>query len=283
MSFVDIGQAVWQDLVVDSAPMQRLWTDQDILRVLGDWGWAPEGSEVIRTEDYRAVFRPESFGREASVPWIESARPAAEITTEVNVLARERGIDEVVWNVYPTTTPSNLADHLLGLGGTVRDEGGLMSLRVPDDGVLDVGPTDGVVVHPVDDVPRLTDYRRIQSTVYEQPMASEEDIATEAERFNATNTGGGRFVAYVDDKPAGTGAIAVRTDGSASLFGAATYPELRGHGAYRAILAARTRWARQNDVPILLVSGRLATSAAIMERVGFTMHGYTRAIVAPTR
>jgi predicted acetyltransferase len=70
---------------------------------------------------------------------------------------------------------------------------------------------------------------------------------------------------------------------AASLFGAATYQHLRGRGAYRATLAARTRWARDDDIPVLLVSGRLATSAPIMNRVGFTLHGYTQSIATPTR
>jgi GNAT superfamily N-acetyltransferase len=261
----------------------RQWTDADILRALGDWGWAPEGSEVIETAEYRVVFRPASFDRETYVPWVESVRSAAEITNEVHALARERGIGEVIWNVYPTTTPSDLCDHLLALGGSIRDEGGLMSFRVPDDGRLDVGSTEGVIVRPVGDVHGLTDYRRIVSTVYEQPLASAEEIAAEAEGIRADDPGGCRFVAYIDDQAAGSGAIAVRDDGAASMFGAATYPRLRGRGAYRAILAARTRWASQHGVPVLLVSGRLATSAPIMERLGFTLHGYTRSIAVPTR
>jgi GNAT superfamily N-acetyltransferase len=260
----------------------RSWTDEDILRALGEWGWAPDGSEVIETADYRVVFRPASFDGVTSVERAFSTRPAAEIAGEVHSLARVRGIGEVIWNLYPTTTPADLADHLLALGGTIRDEGGLMSLRVPDDGRLDVGPTEGVVVHPVADVHGLTDYRRIVSRVYEQPLATAEEIAAEAEQITANDAAGSRFVAYVDDQPAGSGAIAVRDDGSASLFGAATYPELRGRGAYRAILAARTRWAQQHGVPVLLVSGRLATSAPIMGRVGFTLHGYTRSIAVPT-
>lgn len=267
---------------MDSAST-RQWTDEDILRALGDWGWAPNGSEVIETEDYRVVFWPASFDRQTIVPWVESTRSAVEIAREVHALARERDIGEVTWNIYPTTTPSDLPDHLLALGGRIRDEGGLMSLRVPDDGYLDVGPTEGVVVRPVGDAGGLTDYRRIVSTVYEQPMATAEEITAEAERITPNDPGGCRFVAYVDDRPAGSGAIAVRQDGSASLFGAATYPELRGRGAYRAILAARTSWAAQHGVPVLLVSGRLATSAPIMERAGLTLHGYTRSIAVPTR
>jgi hypothetical protein len=261
----------------------RQWTDEAILEALGDWGWAPDGSEVIETGEYRLVFMPASFDHETSVRWVRSERSAAEIVTEVNSLARDRGVGEVTWSVYPTTTPSDLADHLLSLGGTVRDEGGLMSLRVPDDGKLDVGPTEAVIVRPVSDVHGLTAYRRIVSTVFSQPLASDADIAAEADGIVPNDSSGCRFVAYVDGEPAGSGAVVVRDDGAGSLFGAATYSHLRGRGAYRAILAARTRWARQHDVPVLLVSGRLTTSAPIMERVGFTLHGYTQSIAVPTQ
>lgn len=238
---------------------------------------------MIQAEDYRAVFMPPGFGRQADVQSVASARPATEITDEVHALARMRDIDEVMWNVYPTTTPTDLTDQLLALGGTVREEGVLMSLRVPADGVLEVGRTDDVAVHPVDDVHRLTHYRRIQSTMFEQPMPSADDIAAEAAQLDADDAGGGRFVGYVDDVPAGTGAIAVRQDGCASLFGAATYPEFGSRGVYRAILAARTRWARQHDIPVLLVRGRLGTSAPILERLGLTVHGYAQGIAVPTR
>ena len=125
----------------------RQWTDEDIQRALGAWDWAPDGSEVIETAEYRVVFRPATFDRETSVPWVDSARRAVEIAHEVLLLARERGF---------------------------------------------------------------------------------------------------------------------------------------GRGTYRAIQADRTRWARQQGVQVLLVSGRLATSAPIMERLGSTLHGLTRSIAVPT-
>lgn len=253
---------------------QQQWTDDRILRALGEWGWAPDGTQIIDTDDYRLLLRPAEFGDDAHVPRIESERPAANLVAEINRTARESGYSEVVWSIYPTTRPTGLTDTLLGLGGRVLDQGALLSLHVPTDGNIDVGPTPGVSVRRVRDLAGLTDYRRIISTVYDQPLPDATAIADEAAGI-ADDHAGCRFVAYIDDEPAGSGAIAVRHDGSASLFGAATYPAYRRRGAYRAILAARTQWAAENGVPILLVSGRLSTSAPIMLRVGFTDRGRT--------
>ena len=258
------------------------WTDARILDALGEWGWGPPGSEVINTDEYRVVFLPEEYGHRATVPRIDSDRPGTMIIREVAQLASTRGYGEISWSIYPTTRPESLGDDLVALGGTVIDEGALMSLRVPDSGLLEVGPTPGVEVRRVREINGLTDYRRIISTVYEQPLPSAAEIVEESRGIPQDKLGC-RFVAYIDGEPVGTGAIAIRADGSASLFGAATYQEFRGRGAYRAILAARTRWASEKDVPVLLVSGRLTTSAPIMKRVGFTHHGYTRNISLSTR
>lgn len=254
-----------------------MWTEQDILRALGEWIWEPAGTEVIATEDYRAQFLPDEYGRKASVPVIHSDRPASDLINEVNQLAAERGYPEVVWGIFPTTTPPSLGEELMARGGTIDDEGALLSLHVPHDGILDVGRTDGVEVRRVRDVDGLTYYRRITSTVYNQPMLSESEIAAEAEQIPHDDMGC-RFVGYLDGQPAGTGATAIRENGAASLFGAATYPEFRGRGVYRTIMAERVRWAAEKSVPILLASARLATSAPIMQRLGFTQHGSTRSI-----
>ncbi len=267
---------------VESASRQRPWTDPEILRALGEWEWAPEGTEVIDNGDFRLQFRPDRHGRAATVSRVESDRSAEAVVAEVNDLARARSFDEVSWNLYPTSRPRSLRDVLLEAGAVVRDEGAVMSLRVPPEGLLDVGPIDGVVVRPVLDVHGLTDYRRIISQVYEQRLPSPEEITEEAAGI-PQDLRGRRFVAYLGDEPVGSGAIAIRADGSASLFGAATYPEFRRRGAYRAIMAARVRWAWQHAVPVLLVSGRLSTSAPIMRRIGFTHHGYTCTLALRTR
>lgn len=256
------------------------WSEARIRQALSDWAWAPAGTDVIETDDYRLLLRPEGFGHDAHVARVSSCRPAHDLIDEISRAAADRGYAEVVWSIYPTTAPPSLTDSLLQSGGTVTDEGALMSLAVPADGRLDVGRTAGVRVRTVTDAETLTHYRQIISTVYDQPLPSPERIADEAAGI-ADDHRGCRFVAYLDDQPVGTGAIAIRSDGSASLFGAATYAACRGRGAYRAILAARTKWAAEHAVPILLVSGRLATSAPIMQRVGFVPRGRTCNIRRP--
>lgn len=99
------------------------WTDEAILRALGDWGWAPDGTEVIDTEDYRVVFLPEGYDHRANVPRVDSDRPGPMIIREINDLAAAHGYNEVLWSIYPTTAPRSDAVVDLGLSGGVDPAG----------------------------------------------------------------------------------------------------------------------------------------------------------------
>lgn len=59
----------------------------------------------------------------------------------------------------------------------------------------------------------------------------------------------------------------------ARLYGAASRPEVRGTGAYRAVLDARLRLARDHGATLALVEGRVATSGPILRRYGFAAFG----------
>jgi hypothetical protein len=251
------------------------WDEQAILRAFELWLWCPNGSEVIDAPEYRLAFWPPGFGGAAHVERIETERTADELTDEINGLVRSRGVTDVLWNVSPHTRPAGLAARLLELGATVRSESGLLSRSVPGNGHLDVGPTPGVTIHRVTDIERLTDFRRISATVFAQPLPDDDAIAAEAVSLDP-DSDGCRFVAYVDGTPAGTGAIGIGDHGGAYLYGAATLPALRHRGAHRAVLAARARWAYDHGAPIMLVKGRLSTSAPTLLRAGFTLHGHQR-------
>jgi GNAT superfamily N-acetyltransferase len=79
------------------------------------------------------------------------------------------------------------------------------------------------------------------------------------------------FLAWLDDQPAGGGAMYIH-EGVAEFGGASTRPELRRHGVQTALLVARLQAARQQgcDLAVVVVSpGHESQRNA--ERVGFRM------------
>ena len=123
--------------------------------------------------------------------------------------------------------------------------------------------------------------RRVESyddflTLLELELSSENwtDEARERQRADAPHSyeirrkrPGGDWLAYIDDRPvAAGGAIAC----SAGLFlsGAATHPDARGRGCYRALIRARWDEAVRLGTPALVVHAQ-ETSRPILESVGF--------------
>lgn len=89
-------------------------------------------------------------------------------------------------------------------------------------------------------------------------------------RLRAAVESGARalFLARWQDQPAGAAAL-VRWPESVYLTGAVTLPDFRGRGVYRATVAARLAMARRDGVALATTHARCATSAPILERLGF--------------
>jgi GNAT superfamily N-acetyltransferase len=102
-----------------------------------------------------------------------------------------------------------------------------------------------------------------------------EDFVRDVGRVSAGAHGTHAFIAELDGRPVGTGALAIH-DGIALLAGASTIPSARKQGAQKALLEARLRFAADNG-------GDLATMSALpgsasqrnAERQGFRI-AYTR-------
>jgi hypothetical protein len=95
----------------------------------------------------------------------------------------------------------------------------------------------------------------------EQLLArADDDLAEEGER-------GATYLAWVEGKPAAR-AYAAYTDHGLVLFGGASLPELRGRGAYRALVRARWEDAVARGTPALVTHAG-AMSRPILRRLGF--------------
>jgi hypothetical protein len=66
------------------------------------------------------------------------------------------------------------------------------------------------------------------------------------------------------------------------LWGGATHSDVRGRGAYRAVLAERLRRARAAGATLGLSLGRVETSAPILRGLGFTRYGEAREVLLDT-
>lgn len=76
------------------------------------------------------------------------------------------------------------------------------------------------------------------------------------------------FVATVDGRVAGT-ASALLSNRGLFLIGGSTAPWARGRGVYRALVAARWRYAVDRGTPALAVHAIHNTSSPILRRIGF--------------
>lgn len=83
-----------------------------------------------------------------------------------------------------------------------------------------------------------------------------------------------RFVGYVDGKPAASGGLTAFPElGFGLLWAGCAVPELRGRGAYSAVLGARIERARELGLTWVGLYARGSTSAPIVARMGFHHHG----------
>jgi GNAT superfamily N-acetyltransferase len=106
------------------------------------------------------------------------------------------------------------------------------------------------------------------------------DLANGVPELSLVNGPQAELVRDVDGQPAAGGGCSIVGE-VARLWGAGTRPPFRGRGAYRALLAARIRIAKQHGATLALVKGRLKTSGPILRRAGFTPYAEERSYCVP--
>jgi GNAT superfamily N-acetyltransferase len=177
------------------------------------------------------------------------------VRDEIHALLRERGRTECAWEVATDAEPADLVERLEALGLPVTEH--------------QVGM---VLDHPPADASSEVEVRRVQTDdeYYEAEriaaIAFEEKAAPERRAYKPSPAQP-IYLAYVDGLPVARGSASY-SDHGVTLFGGATLPEARGHGAYRALVAARWNDAAERGTP-LLVTQASPMSHPILERLGF--------------
>jgi GNAT superfamily N-acetyltransferase len=179
-----------------------------------------------------------------------------EVRAEIHGHLRERGRTVCTWEVGSHATPADLADRLRARG-LVDDEYavGMVLTEPPAQ-----APT-GVEVRPAATDDERLAAARIAAIAFGAPELPTEPPPASTDPNNVV------YLAYVDGQPVARASGAYGEHG-ATLFGGSTLPEARGHGAYRALVAARWEEAVRRGTP-LLVTQASPMSRPILGRLGF--------------
>jgi ribosomal protein S18 acetylase RimI-like enzyme len=174
------------------------------------------------------------------------------------------------WCVWPWSVPSDLGDRLSARGLQGRWARG-MTL----DTATEVAGGEAAVEAVDGDVDAFAE---VWSEGWGEPL----DSARVDARRMADDPRQHLFVACCEGEPAGV-ATYLDQPGGGYLLGAVVLPAFRGRGLYRALIAARLRHLRQRGVQLATTHTREATSAPILERLGFETQFRYRVFFADSR
>lgn len=243
------------------------------------WSWVPEGAPHIETDEYLVVAYPHYFIQPTAARVFGSERDAAELVDEVEAVARGWERARLWWRLHDRTRPRRLEDELLARGAVVTERMDVLALPLYA-AVPDLGAPADVVVRRVTDEQTLRDVYVVSQDAFGGEEPTEEQIASGLAETaqSAADGSGGRFVAYLDGSPAGTGGFSL-VGGVCRLWGGGTHSAFRRRGAYRAVLQARLTAARDAGATLALTHGVVDTSSPILRRIGFSRYGEERTLV----
>ncbi len=259
--------------------MTTNWDAEAVLAASNKWSWVPDGAPHVRTDEYLVVACPDYFLTPTSARVFGSERDAVVLADEIADIARGFGRDRLWWRLSELTRPEGLEPELVRRGATVVERMDVLALPIAD-GVPDLAVPDDVEVRRVTDPQTVRDAIAVGNDAFGGEEPTDEQVASslaEVERGLGDDSGG-RWVAYVDGRPAGTGGYTLADD-VCRLWGGGTHGTLRGRGAYRAVLAARLDAARAAGATLALTHGVVDTSSPILRRMGFTRYGEERTLV----
>ena len=183
-----------------------------------------------------------------------SADELDDVRGEVHAALVERGRSKCAWEVGSHAEPADLVDRLVQLGLEVTEHQVGMVLDVPP-----AQSATGVDVRRVGTDAEYAEASRIAAIAFGGEVPDPRPYEPDPDNVI--------YLAYVDGRPVSRASAAFSEHG-VTLFGGATLPDARGHGAYRALVAARWEDAVARDKP-LLVTQASPMSRPILTRLGF--------------
>lgn len=190
----------------------------------------------------------------------------AATVAEVRGLLAARGRPRATWEIGPSATPPDLVERLLALGMTPYEEPVAtgMVLRRPLPPI-----TSEVVARRVETVDECVAAFEVLHEVFHERTETPAERRRRAEAALAPERAARRgvFLATLDGATVAASS-ALYTDDAVVLGGAATLPQARGRGAYRALVAARYAEAVRRGTPTLVIQAGVM-SRPILEGLGF--------------
>jgi GNAT superfamily N-acetyltransferase len=197
-----------------------------------------------------------------------------DVLAEVRELVRARGRRSVEWEIGSSARPAGLVDMLLARGLVPHHHDDYAVALV-----LRAAPPPAPAEMTARAVSSLAEFAEacgVQQVAFE---ATPEQVADDMRHLERRWDDKTRVMhaVWLDGRIVGAGTC-VLTDHGVHLHGGATLPDVRGRGAYRALLAARWAEAVSRGTPVLLTQGG-SRSLPILERVGFERVGHVHMLV----
>ncbi len=258
------------------------WTEAEVLaasRAVDDAWPLPSYIEVVQTEDCLVSCRPVHLTSPTSglvQAWINSQRPLLEMRPEVERLAQAWGADEV-WRWADGKVGAATSESLRSAGASLAVTELVMArpLRGADaDAWLASDEPPSVTTRIVADEEAFEALAGVETEGWGRPPPSADILIEDWVRLQADLGSCSAFalLGTMNGTPASVARCSL-FDPVVRLFGAVTLPAFRQRGLYRSLVAARCRLGRANGAALALTKARPATSAPILERVGFRSYG----------
>jgi GNAT superfamily N-acetyltransferase len=238
---------------------------------------APD-SRVIEREGWFQVVTPSSPGTLRNEVAFSQLAPG-----EV-----DRAIDEVVatyaatghpvkWCVGPWTRPDGFGERLARRGFSSWEVRGMTV-----DTARRWAPSDGVTIEEVTPAGAEDFVAAMIAGWSLPPETAATELPIHLAALEASPRAAHFWIARVGDEIAGTTGLFLRDD-CGYLVGAQVLPRFRGRGVYRALVAARLAFLAGRGISLAVTHARGATSAPILERLGFATAFRSRCYLLETR
>lgn len=257
--------------------MEGMHSIDDIHRASAAWVWFPRDSEQEK-QHLQLVRYPARFGGGVRGSQVDSTADAAAVLDHAIGRTRSWGETQLTFWTNASDRP-DLEDELRRRGAEHIDTVAVLArpIDVSSIGVSPIEVPSAVTAEIVQTIDQVREVDSVNVPVWKQDPLDEEGLRTELAELTAelTSGRGARVLGRLEGKPVSTGGCTI-VDGFVRLWGAATLEDSRGRGAYRAVLAERLRIGAELGATTALVKGRIATSAPILTRAGFTHYGDER-------
>jgi len=191
-----------------------------------------------------------------------------DVEETVQQVRRLVGDRRAMWRLDPASEPADLETRLRALGLETPENGVEVLAALATTSPPETEPAETRRVDSLEDYVTAVELRWESFGKSEQARAAER--ATLEETYEALRRSEAviDFLAFADGRPAATAACVV-SDRGLLLVGGATASWARGRGLYRGLVRARWDEAVRRGTPALVVQANPATSAPILERLGF--------------